>query len=524
MRFDGSKRRKGFRYLAPNFSFLKHILLFGAGKSATVLIDYLLLNAADHNWKLLVADSDKQLAEEKINDSDRAEAFGIDITDTAKRQSLISRADLVISMMPATLHILIARDCLDMKKHLLTASYADEKIKELDEEAKRSGVLFLCEMGLDPGIDHMSAMQIIDQLKEKGAEITSFKSHCGGLIAPESDTNPWRYKISWNPRNVVLAGKNGAIYREGGQTTEKKYEDLFSSPPEVQIDQQIFSYYPNRNSLTYIDLYGLSGVHTFIRTTLRYPDFMHGWKNIIELKLTDETPAYETNGKSLFSFFQEHFKKYGFSEWLQNKLAESFAETKKVLESLMKLMKEEEEAQQTGAGIKDEFMVVDEDGNLREIELDDVKTQAASTVANKMHEANLTMKQLMFLGVDDDKTIINKGLCSAADVLQFALEKKLALLPGDKDMIVMLHEIDYVFDNINQRITSSLVVTGDDNIRTAMAKTVGLPLGIAAKLVLEGKIKLAGVHVPTIKDIYEPVLAELNKNGIVFNETHHNSQ
>ena len=499
---------------------MKHILLFGAGKSATILIDYLLKNATEQNWKIKIADADQKLVAEKIGSRGSfAEAIGTDITDTDKRESLIAEADLVISMMPPALHILIAKDCIKLKKHLLTASYADEEIKKLDVAAKEAGILFLCEMGLDPGIDHMSAMQILDDLKEKGAEIISFRSHCGGLIAPESDTNPWRYKISWNPRNVVLAGKAGALYRENGIDTEKKYEELFDAPPKVQVDQQTFSYYPNRNSLPYIDLYGLTGIDTFIRTTLRFPDFMHGWKNILELKLTDETPAYNTDGKSLFEFFQEHFKKYGFEEWLHNKLTASFAETKKVLEDLMKLMKEEEDAIASGSATDDEFMVVDANGDLQEIELDDVKTQAASTVAEKMHEANLTMKQLMFLGMDDEKTIINKGFSSAADVLQFALEKKLALMPGDKDLIVMLHEIGYRLNGKEHLIQSSLMVIGEDHLRTAMAKTVGLPLGIAAKLVLKGTIKLTGVQVPILKEIYEPVLSELRSNGIVFKET-----
>lgn len=468
----------------------------------------------------MIADANESVAQEKIGSQNTyAEAVGVDITDTNKRESLIAASHLVISMMPAALHILIAKDCIKHKKHLLTASYADSEIRALDEEARKAGVIFLCEMGLDPGIDHMSAMQLINELKQKGAEIISFKSHCGGLIAPESDTNPWRYKISWNPRNVVLAGKAGAIYRDNGKVVEMKYEELFESPPEVQVDQQSFSYYPNRNSLTYIDLYGLPEVETFVRTTLRFPDFMHGWKNIVELKLTDETPAYETDGKSLFHFFQEHFNKHGFGEWLHNKLTASFAETKKVLEDLMKLMKEEEDAIASGEETQDEFMVVDENGDLQEIELDEAKTQAASTVANRMHEANLTMKQLMFLGMDDEQTIINKGFCSAADVLQFALEKKLALQPADKDMVVMLHEIMYRLNGETRHADSSLVVIGEEHLHTAMAKTVGLPLGIAAKFVLDGTIKLSGVQVPIKKEIYQPVLAELRTHGVLFKET-----
>ena len=483
-----------------------------------MLIDYLLKNAQGHNWRVVIADANENAAKEKIGSREYAEAVGLNITDTDKRESLIAAADLVISMMPPSLHILVAKDCIKHKKPLLTASYADDEIKKLDGEAKKAGIIFLCEMGLDPGIDHMSAMQLINDLKSNGAQIISFKSHCGGLIAPESDTNPWRYKISWNPRNVVLAGKAGAIYREEGKVVEKSHEELFNTVPEVQVDQQSYSYYPNRNSLTYIDLYGLDNIDTFVRTTLRFPDFMHGWRNIVELKLTDETPAYETDGKSLFQFFQEHFHKHGFSEWLHNKLTTSFAETKQVLEDLMKLMKKEEEAAAAGLETEDEFMVVDENGDLKEIELDDVKTQAASTVANRMHEANLTMKQLMYLGMDDEITMINKGLSSAADVMQFVLEKKLALQPGDKDMIVMLHEISYMLNNELHQVDSSLVVIGEDHLHTAMAKTVGLPLGIAAKLVLNGTIDLHGVQIPTVKEIYEPVLAELRNYGIVFRE------
>lgn len=503
------------------------IVLFGAGKSATVLIDYLLAEAASNDpiamrWKVIIADADKKLIEEKTKGNPSAEIVAIDITNGKARKSLIKKADLVISMMPPFLHILIAKDCLAFGRHLLTASYVDDEIKALSEEVKEKDILFLCEMGLDPGIDHMSAMQLLDEIREEGAEIHSFKSHCGGLVAPESDDNPWHYKITWNPRNIVLAGKAGAIYKLNGNLVTEIYEELFDAARMVNYDVDgidRLSYYPNRNSLPYMDLYGLQEVETFIRTTLRYPDFMYGWKNLIDLKLTDEVPEYDTTNKSLHEFFREHLEKNGFGEWLQQKLTERFTETKTLLENLMKLMEAEEEAEKVGEEIPDKFMMVDEAGDLKNIKIDEIKSYAASTMAHKMHEANLIMKQLFYLGLDDEKTLINKGTCSAADVLQLALEKKLALLPGDKDMIVMLHEIEYTLHGIRKSIHSTLTVKGDDHVHTAMAKTVGLPLGIAAKLILNGTIKLRGLHVPGRKEFYIPVLEELKAHGIAFTET-----
>lgn len=509
--------------LPPKSGLVKHILLFGAGKSATVLIDYLLAETTQQNWKITVADANESVAAHKINGHPNGQPVGIDINDEVSRKKLIEQADIVISMMPPALHILVAKDCILYSKHLLTASYADQHIYELEDSVKERNLLFLCEMGLDPGIDHMSALQILDDLKQKGAKILSFKSHCGGLVAPESDNNPWHYKISWNPRNVVLAGKAGAIYREDGKTVTKNYEELFNAGKQVRTGDaphELFSYYPNRNSLSYIDLYQLHDVHTFERTTLRHPDFMFGWKNIVDLKLTDENIMYETDGLSLHAFFKQHLEQNGFGEWLQIKLQQSFAETKDMLNNLMQMMEAEIAAQNTGEEIPENFMVVDESGDLKELEIDSVKENAANTVAHKMHEANLIMKQLFFMGMDDEETIINKGRCSAADVMQFILENKLVLMPHDKDMIVMLHEIEYELNGKLHTINSSLTVKGADAVHTAMAKTVGLPLGIAAKLILNGQMNLSGVHVPVIPAIYNPVLEELQKQGIVFKDLH----
>ncbi len=436
---------------------MKKILVFGAGKSATVLLDYLLEHAAKENWEVVVVDADIKLAAQKINNSPFGKAVSFDINNEIERAVYIQEAAIVISMLPPALHSIVARDCVKFSRHLLTASYVDEEIRKLEPAIKDKNLLFLCEMGLDPGIDHMSAMKIIDEIQLKSGQITSFKSHCGGLVAPESDNNPWHYKISWNPRNIILAGKAGAHYRENGKEIKLVYEELFDGDRTVMVPGMgNFGWYPNRDSLSYTGLYGLENTQTFLRTTLRHPDFMHGWSKVVEMKLTDETPLYETDNKTLQTLFKEHLKKNGSAEWLANQL--------------------------------------------------------------NHHAADPLTRQLLFLGLADDTTLVNKGLCSAADILQFAVERKLALEPGDKDMIIMLHEFEYETGNKKSSIVSSLVVIGEDNLRTAMAKTVGLPLGIAARLILNEKIKLTGLHIPTHKEIYEPVLKELELYGVRFDE------
>jgi len=499
---------------------MKKILLFGAGKSATVLIDYLLENAEQEDWQLTLVDADLQLAKSKIGDSSHGVARSFDIKKEQERKANIEQSDIVISLLPPALHYIVAQDCVELQKDLLTASYVDDQIKILQSKIESKDLLFLCEMGLDPGIDHMSAMKMIDDIHSKNGHIISFRSHCGGLVAPESDDNPWRYKISWNPRSVVLAGKTGAHYKENGEEKLLPYEELFVPDRVIEIPELGYlSWYPNRDSLSYASLYHLQEADTFIRTTLRYPDFMYGWRNVVELKMTDETPKYETNGKALYEVFKEHMDKNGFGEWLEQKLTNRFSQTKEMLNNLVKLMEVEKEAKDENLEIPEEFMTVDEKGNITEIELDEVKNRAASFLAYKMHEANLTLKQLFFLGLDDKETIVDKGFCSAADVLQFAIEKKLALKPDDKDMIVMMHEIKFRVGNQQSAVSSLLMVKGEDNVRTAMAKTVGLPLGIATKLILNDTIQLKGLHIPTRKEIYEPVLKELEEYGVIFEET-----
>jgi saccharopine dehydrogenase-like NADP-dependent oxidoreductase len=496
---------------------MKRILLFGAGKSATVLIDYLKSTVRTEGWFLTVVDANAGLAQEKVAQAANCTAASFDIQDAELRRRFVKEADLVISLLPPALHLLVAKDCLAAKKDLLTASYVDEEMKKLAQAIAENGLLFLCEMGLDPGLDHMSAKCMIDDIQEKGGEIQSFLSHCGGLVAPESDDNPWHYKISWNPRNVVRAGMSGAVYRENGIKKHLEYAELFSEKRFTTITGlEPYCWYPNRDSLSYAPVYGLEDCQTFIRTTLRHPDFMYGWKNLIDLQLTNETPQYTAGGKSLKALFKEHLDKQEFNQWLEQRLQEQFSHTKTILTELMKLTEIEQKAATKGVEPMDEFMVVDEEGDLKEIDIDDLKLNAAAALADRMHDAKLTLKQLFFLGMDDDETMITQPVCSPADILQHALEKKLALQQGDKDMVVMKHEIDYLQNGEVFKQTSTLVVKGKDNQYTAMAATVGLPLGIAAKLILKDIIQSKGLQIPVTREIYEPMLAELAAYDIRF--------
>lgn len=498
---------------------MKQLLLFGAGKSSAALIEYILVNAVAETWFLTVVDASLSLAREKMGNSTHGKAISFDIRDDEARKNTIATADLVVSLMPPALHILIAKDCLQLKKHLLTASYVDDELRALKTHIEEAGILFLCEMGLDPGIDHMSAKKLLDEIKADGGMVTSFHSHCGGLVAPESDDNPWHYKISWNPRNVVMAGKAGAVFKQDGELKELPYEQLFAEKRYVLLpDAEAFCWYPNRDSLSYISVYGLEEAATFVRTTLRHPDFIYGWRNLIELKLTAEEKLYRTDGKTLMQFFREHMELNGFGDWLQQKLHEQFDSTKSLLTELVNLVKLEEEAAEKGVDPVEEFMMVDDKGDLQKIDIDHLKISAAATLADRMHDANLTLKQLFYLGMDDEETLVNLGQCSAADVLQLALEKKLMLQPSDKDMVVMLHEIEYKKADKSYKASSSFVLKGEDSKHTAMAQTVGLPLAIAAKLILSGELSLKGLHIPTSKEIYEPVLTALTNHGIRFTE------
>ena len=437
---------------------MKTILLFGAGKSATSLIDYLGKCSDENEWQLLVCDTNLSLTQSKINNYQSAKAISIDVSDEAERHDLVSKADIVISMLPPALHFLVATDCVRFSKNLLTASYLDKKIQALRSDVERKGLFFLGEMGLDPGIDHMSAMKMIHQIKREEGKIVSFKSHCGGLVSPESDDNPWHYKITWNPANVVTAGSAGAVYLEKNKTIEIPYPDIFKDGKNRIDIPGLFplAWYANRDSLSYLDTYDLHGAETFIRTTLRYPSFCTGWNKIVNMDFTNN------NDHELIKDCKT------FAGWFQLK--------KKVF------IWENENSWDEDQFLNPEFL-----------------------------------EQIDYLGMRNPE-IIPFEVTHSASLLQYLLEKKLAMKPEDKDMIVMLHEMEYVSDDKNKQIRSCLIVKGEDQIHTAMAKTVGLPLGIAAKLILQNKIKLTGLHIPVIPEIYEPVLEELKLNGIQFNE------
>lgn len=470
---------------------MKNILLFGAGKSATVLIQYLLRQCDQHGWQLTVVDANKEMAAQKLGNHVRGRAQAFDVTTPLDRMAAIAEADLVISLLPPSLHLLVAKDCVAAGKNLLTASYIDAGIEALRPQVEAKGLLFLCEMGLDPGIDHMSAKKLLDNIAARGGKVTSFYSHCGGLVGPRSDDNPWHYKISWNPRNVVMAGKDGAIFRKDGQTVQWPYEQLFAEERPVKIAGNDYCWYPNRDSLRYIPIYGMEQCATFIRTTLRHPDFIFGWKHLIELGLTDTETMYDTDGMSLQQFFQQHFQRVHFDQWLQTKLVHHLAAQDKILE----------------------------EGSFSNNEMQANAVEVAERVQQVLYRSGLLLDQLSWLGIKDGQTMINKGRCSAADVLQLVLEQKLALQPGDRDLVVMQHEIIYELDGQQHKVTSALTLEGKDDAHTAMAATVGLPLGVAATLMLQGKLPLTGLHIPVIPEIYEPVLSILEQEGILFRES-----
>lgn len=493
---------------------MKHILVLGAGQTSTALIDYLIAEAPANNWQLTVADANLARARSKTHDAPHTHAVQLDVENTDQRIYFVAGSDLVISLLPQDLEYLVAKDCVQFNKHLLTAAHLDDDIAGLQQQVVDKGLFFLYESG----IDHMRAMQLVHRIKAGGGTITSFTAHSGQLVAPGNDDNPWHYKTAGNTHRIVLAGKNGAGYRENGHLRQLSYEELFDANRAIHIPELGFlAWYPNHDSLDYIPVYQLSEALNFVRTTLQYPEFCFGWKNIVELQLTDETPQYQTNGMSLQSFFQEHFAKHGFSDWIEKQLTARFTQTKQLLEKLQQLLEAEQEAGEEERKALQDFMMVDNLGQLMDVNLDSVKTQAAATVAGQMHEANLSMKQLFFLGMDDDATTIDKGWCSAADVMQFVLQKKLALQPGDKDMTVIQHEITYEQDGVEQRLTSCLMLAGD-NTHSALAKAVGLPLGITAKLILQNDIPLKGLHLPVHSQIYEPVLAALAPYGVHFEE------
>jgi saccharopine dehydrogenase (NADP+, L-glutamate forming) len=361
-------------------------------------------------------------------------------------------------MLPASMHIILAEECVNFSKNLVTASYVSDQIKALNEKAIENDIIILNEIGLDPGIDHMSAKKVIDDIKNKGGKITSFKSYCGGLVAPEYDNNPWNYKFTWNPRNVVLAGQSTASYISNGNYKYIPYQQLFSRITEIEVlDEGKFEAYANRDSLSYREIYDLPNIPTMLRGTLRKKGFCDAWDIFVQLGMTDDT--YQLSGVEHLTWksFINSFLDYDQSKSVEQKLAERFSTSNDVL------------------------------------------------------------NKLKWLGIFDDVNV-NMKEGSPAQILQKLLESKLSLESNDKDMIVMQHLFEYELLGENKLLKSSLVLKGKDDLNTAMSMTVGLPVAIAVELILNNKIKSRGVLIPTDKEIYDPVLKKLEVFEIKFVE------
>lgn len=438
---------------------MKNIFVIGAGRSASSLIRYLLDHSATEGWKVTVGDVSVKLAEQKAAQYANARAIEFDVNNAAQREAEIKQADVVVSMLPAFMHLLVAKDCLQFERHLITASYVSKEIADLEEQVKQKGLLFLNEMGLDPGIDHMSAMHIIDWIKAEGGEVLAFKSYCGGLIAPESNDNPWGYKFTWNPRNVVLAGQGTAQYIENGQYKYIPYNRLFTQIEHVKVEGVgDFDAYANRDSLSYRKPYGLEKIPTMLRGTLRLQGYCNAWNAFVKLGITDDT------------YKVVDCDKLTYEQWIESYLPPGKGNLKKRLA---------------------QFLNVEEGSEL--------------------------LQKINWLGILEN-TKIQLVDSSPAEILQDLLERKWKLKEHDKDMIVMQHRFHYRLGGKEKEITSSLVVKGHDQVYTAMAQTVGLPMAIAVKLLLKDQLKCRGVVIPTVKEIYEPVLTELEFLGIKFVE------
>jgi len=437
---------------------MKNILLIGAGLSSSSLIRYLLDNASNLNWHITVADNNLEQALQKVANHSLGTAVQLDITDISKTENLISSNDIVISMLPASMHISVAHLCVKHKKHLFTASYISEEMKSLNSEVVNSGLLFLNECGLDPGIDHMSAMRMMDKIRNDGGRITSFKSYCGGLISNESDNNPWHYKFTWNPMNVVLAGQHTATYKDNNQIKFVPPSRIFKETEKITLPNgEEFDGYANRDSLEYLTPYGIEDAETVIRGTLRKAGFCKSWSHLQELGLTNHA---------------DHLNLHGIETWKD--LVNAFTPHK-------------------------------------------TNISLEKRVADLL---NITMEsedfnRLKWLGLFSDIKVDNTAQTSAIVLLNL-LKERWKLEHNDIDRIVMYHEIEYVMNNQKFTEKASLIVNGEDDTHTAMSLTVGLPLAISVKLFCQNKLKLTGVIRPTSPEIYVPVLNELEQYGIVF--------
>jgi len=441
---------------------MRKILIIGSGKSSSYLIKYLLNKSEKENLFIIIADKHVRNTNKLLNNHFNSKAIELDVFDAVSREKEIINSDIVISMLPARFHLMVAKDCIKHSKNMLTASYASDEMLALNDQAIEKDILIMNEIGLDPGIDHMSAMKVIDYIKEKKAKITLFESYTGGLIAPESDNNLWNYKFTWNPRNVVLAGQGGpAKFVQQGHNKYIPYGKLFKRTQNLEIKNYgSFEGYANRDSLKYKEVYGLKDIKTLCRGTIRKVGFSESWDIFVQLGMTDDSYKIENSMNMTFRDFVDLFLPYCAKDKVELKL--------------QKLL------------------------NISKTEL----------IWSKLLELDLFSSQ---------KTItIDKA--TPAQMLEFILCKSWSLDPNDKDMIVMTHKFIYELNNKKYQIDSNMVCIGEDQTYTAMAKTVGLPLAIATLAILNSKITVKGVQLPVNKAIYSPILKELIDYGIEFNE------
>jgi saccharopine dehydrogenase-like NADP-dependent oxidoreductase len=441
---------------------MKNILIIGAGKSSSALLKYLLDTSEQEALFITIADISIENANKLINKHRNAKAIILDVFDKHQRKEQIQKADIVISMLPARFHLDVAKDCITFNKHMVTASYISSEMKALDAEVKKKGLVFMNEIGLDPGIDHMSAMQVIDKIKDAGGKMLLFESFCGGIVAPESDNNLWNYKFTWNPRNVVLAGQGGAaMFIQEGTYKYIPYTKLFRRTEFLKVNGSgNFEAYANRDSLKYRSVYGLNDIPTMYRGTIRKVGFSRAWDIFVQLGMTDDSYTIEASENMSYRDFVNLFLGYSPSDSVELKLR-----------SYLK------------------------------IEQDDVM-----------------WAKLVELDLFNPKKKIGLTNATPAKMLQKILEDSWTLQNDDKDMIVMQHLFGYELNGKKHQIESSFIVLGENQTYTAMSKTVGLPVGIAALKILKGEIKTPGVQIPINKEVYEPILKELENYGIKFTE------
>ena len=441
---------------------MRTILIIGAGRSASSLIQYLLDKSEAENLHLVIGDLSLALAQKKINNHPNATPIAFDIFDKNQRQTAIQKAAIVISMLPAHLHIEVAKDCIVYRKHLVTASYISDAMYELNEAAKTNNLIFMNEIGLDPGIDHMSAMKVIDEIREQGGKMLLFESFCGGLVAPESDDNLWNYKFTWAPRNVVLAGQGGtAKFIQEGAYKYIPYVNLFRRTEFLEVEGYgKFEAYSNRDSLKYRSVYGLDDVLTLYRGTIRRVGFSKAWNMFVQLGMTDDSYIMENSENMSYRQFVNSFLPYHPTDSVEIK---------------MRLI-----------------LKIDQD--------------------------DIMWDKLLELDLFNRNKKVGLKNATPAQILEKILSDSWTLKPNDKDMIVMYHKFGFVLNGEEKQIDSKMVCLGEDQTYTAMAKTVGLPVAMATLLILNGKITTPGVQLPIRKEVYLPILKELEEYGVVFHE------